>query len=76
MLKKGADESKFRPAASIGTVKNMNMRLLVAALATLVVARAAELERPKAGKVDILRLKDVKPGMHGSRLDRVLGHRA
>ena len=52
-------------AASIGTVKNMNMRLLVAALATLVVARAAELERPKAGKVDILRLKDVKPGMQG-----------
>ncbi len=43
----------------------MNMRLLVAALATLVVARAAELERPKAGKVEILRLKDVKPGMQG-----------
>ena len=65
MLKKGADEAKFLAAASIGTVKNMNMRLLVAALATLVVARAAELERPKAGKVDILRLKDVKPGMQG-----------
>ncbi len=28
-------------------------------------ARAAELTRPKAGKVEILRLKDVKPGMQG-----------
>ena len=43
----------------------MNQRLMCAALATLVVARAAELERPKAGKVEILHLKDVKPGMHG-----------
>ncbi len=43
----------------------MHMRLVFAALATLVVARAAELQRPKAGKVEILHLKDVKPGMQG-----------
>src|SRR5271166_3159803 len=29
-------------------------------------AQAAELVRPKAGKVEILRLKDVKPGMQGT----------
>src|ERR1700678_2015206 len=31
----------------------------------VVVARGAELERPKAGKVQIMPLKDVKPGMQG-----------
>src|SRR5579885_687406 len=43
----------------------MNQRLVFAALLCGVFAQAAELERPKAGKVEILHLKDVKPGMQG-----------
>src|SRR5262249_27546111 len=44
----------------------MKKRLLVAALFCGVGAQAAELERPKAGKVEVLPLKDVKPGMQGT----------
>jgi hypothetical protein len=45
----------------------MNQRLVFAAfLCGALVADAAELERPKAGKVEILHLKDVKPGMQGT----------
>jgi hypothetical protein len=47
----------------------MTKRLVVGAIAFLVscgaVAQAAETERPKAGKVEIFHLKDVKPGMQG-----------
>jgi len=44
----------------------MNKRLVFAALACGVFAQAADLERPKAGKVEILHLGDVKPGMQGT----------
>jgi hypothetical protein len=44
----------------------MNKRLVFAALACGVFAQAADLERPKAGKVEILHLSDVKPGMQGT----------
>src|SRR5580698_6920671 len=47
----------------------MNTRWLVAAAAailSLVPASAAELQRPKAGKVEIFPLKDVKAGMKGT----------
>ena len=48
----------------------MNKRFAVAAitvaLATGGWVQAAELTRPKAGKVEILPLKDLKPGMHGT----------
>jgi len=44
----------------------MNKRLVFAAFLCGLVAQAAELERPKAGKVEILHLKDVKPGMMGT----------
>src|SRR5579862_6584045 len=43
----------------------MNKRLVFAALVCALVTQAAETERPKAGKVEILHLKDVKPGMQG-----------
>ncbi|HLH37681.1 MAG TPA: hypothetical protein VKX39_00920 [Bryobacteraceae bacterium] len=45
----------------------MNPRLAVAALASLAIfiARADDLHPPKAGKVEIMHLQDVKPGMHG-----------
>lgn len=46
----------------------MNKRLVVSAIATLLacaLGRAAELERPKAGKVAIFPLKDIKAGMKG-----------
>jgi hypothetical protein len=43
----------------------MTKRLVFAALLCGLFASAAELERPKAGKVEILHLKDVKPGMQG-----------
>src|SRR6266436_4639751 len=36
------------------------------ALTSGVVLRAAELTRPKAGKVEIFPLKDIKPGMHAT----------
>ena len=39
---------------------------MAVALAGSGVVYASELTRPKAGKVEILRLKDVKPGMHGT----------
>src|SRR5437870_6917207 len=39
---------------------------MAVALAGSGVVDASELTRPKAGKVEILRLKDVKPGMHGT----------
>src|SRR5579872_1566987 len=44
----------------------MNKRLVFAAFLCGLVVQAAELERPKAGKVEILHLKDVKPGMMGT----------
>src|SRR5579885_1616270 len=44
----------------------MNKRLVFAALVCSLVLHAAELERPKAGKVEILPLKDVKPGMQAT----------
>lgn len=48
----------------------MNKLLLVAAVALALTsgggARAAELTRPKAGKVEIFPLKDIKPGMHAT----------
>ncbi|SRR5579883_1382182 len=44
----------------------MNKRLVFAALVCGLVLHAAELERPKAGKVEILPLKDVKPGMQAT----------
>src|SRR5579875_1485033 len=45
----------------------MNPRLAIAALAPLAVfiARADDLHPPKAGKVEIMRLQDVRPGMRG-----------
>ena len=46
----------------------MNKRLVVSAIATLLacaLGRGAELERPKAGKVAIFPLKDIKAGMKG-----------
>jgi hypothetical protein len=45
----------------------MNQRLAFAALALLATfaVRADDLRPPKAGKVEIMHLKDVKPGMHG-----------
>ncbi|MGH9559454.1 MAG: hypothetical protein ACRD30_09465 [Bryobacteraceae bacterium] len=50
----------------------MNQRWVIAALASVVgasvlmtCAQGAELQRPKAGKVEIFHLKDIKPGMHG-----------
>jgi hypothetical protein len=42
----------------------MKTWLMVAALATIGLAPAAELTPPKAGKPEIMPLKDVKPGMH------------
>ena len=48
----------------------MNKRSVLAAAATLAMAlqgvRAADLHPPKAGKVEIMHLKDVKPGMQGT----------
>src|SRR5437879_5169049 len=48
----------------------MNKLALVAAVAVVLTsggdARAAELARPKAGKVEIFPLKDIKPGMHAT----------
>src|ERR1700676_662018 len=41
------------------------LAVAAAVVLTTVSARAAELTRPTAGKVEILRLKDVKPGMQG-----------
>ena len=41
----------------------MKKRLVFAAFACGLLVHAADLERPKAGKVEILHLKDVKPGM-------------
>ncbi len=43
----------------------MTQRLVCAALLCGLFSRAADLERPKAGKPEILHLKDVKPGMQG-----------
>src|SRR4051812_7580369 len=51
-------------------VRRMKKVLLFAAVAVAltsgVVLRAAELTRPKAGKVEIFPLKDIKPGMHAT----------
>jgi len=48
----------------------MNKRSVLAAAATLAIAiqgvHAADLQPPKAGKVEIMHLKDVKPGMQGT----------
>src|ERR1017187_9940716 len=46
----------------------MNKLYAIAAVALTCggAARAADSGRPKSGKVEILRLKDVKPGMHGT----------
>ena len=48
----------------------MKKRLVVGAIASILacggIARAAELKPPKAGKVEIFPLKDVKPGMQGT----------
>src|SRR5579862_383315 len=46
----------------------MNQRLALTACAALAVfaVRAADLNPPKAGKVEIFPLKDIKPGMHGT----------
>jgi len=51
----------------------MDQRLAIAAVVTfcfgapgLQVVRAAELNPPKAGPVEIFHLKDIKPGMHGT----------
>lgn len=46
----------------------MNKRLVLSAIAAMlvsVIGRSAELERPKAGKVTIFPLKDIRPGMKG-----------
>src|SRR5229473_2812997 len=51
-------------------VRRMKKVLCFAAVAVAltsgVVLRAAELTRPKAGKVEIFPLKDIKPGMHAT----------
>src|SRR5229473_8684659 len=51
-------------------VRRMKKVLCFAAVAVALtsggIARAAELTRPKAGKVEIFPLKDIKPGMHGT----------
>ena len=44
----------------------MKFWFAIAALAAAGLAPAAEMTAPKAGKVDILRLKDVKPGMQAT----------
>jgi hypothetical protein len=48
----------------------MKKRLVVGAIALVVscgaIAQAAEVQRPKAGKVEIFHLKDIKPGMTGT----------
>lgn len=46
----------------------MNKRLVLAVLATLAIGAvdAADLHPPKAGKVEIMHLKDIKAGMHGT----------
>jgi hypothetical protein len=44
----------------------MNSRLMVAFLAISGVVFAADMARPKAGKTEILPLKDVKPGMQAT----------
>jgi len=55
----------------------MNKRVVISAIATLLacaLGRAAELERPKAGKVAIFPLKDIKPGMTGVAWTVFQGH--
>jgi hypothetical protein len=44
----------------------MNKRLVFAAFLCGLAMHAADLERPKAGKVRIFPLKDIKPGMQGT----------
>src|SRR5579862_6753148 len=46
----------------------MNQRLALTACAALAVfaVRAADLNPPKAGKVEIFPLKDIKPGLQGT----------
>ena len=51
-----------------GTLPSMNQWLVAGALALIAssVSFAAELTRPKAGKVEIFHLKDIRPGMTGT----------
>ena len=58
----------------------MKKRLVVGAIALVVscgaAAQAADVQRPKAGKVEIFHLKDVKPGMQATAWTVFSGNRA